>query len=157
MNIKNIKIKDIMNKNVICVDINTSIHETAKIMTKNNIGFIPILNKDKLVGVVTDRDIINRIISKEKNINDSISIAMSTNIISAEKCEDISIAITKMADNQIRRIVILNKKKELVGILSLSDIANHKDSKDYLPELIYEILLPNITDLFLVKPTEVLV
>ena len=155
MNIKNIKVKDIMNKEIITVDIDTTITNASKIMTEKNIGFLPILNKGNLVGVLTDRDIINRIISKEKDIYASVFLAMSTNIISVKKNDDISIAITKMADNQIRRILVTNKKNELIGILSLADIANHKETKDYLPELIYEILLPEITDLFLVKNTEV--
>lgn len=155
MNNKNIKVKDIMNKEIITVDIDTTITNASKIMTEKNIGFLPILNKGNLVGVLTDRDIINRIISKEKDIYASVFLAMSTNIISVKKNDDISIAITKMADNQIRRILVTNKKNELIGILSLADIANHKETKDYLPELIYEILLPEITDLFLVKNTEV--
>ena len=82
---------------------------------------------------------------------------MTTNIITVQKNDDISIAISKMADNQIRRILVLNKKNELVGILSLADIANHKKSREYLPALIYEILLPEITDLFLTKNTDILI
>lgn len=155
MIIKNIKVKDIMNKNIITVDIDTTIASAAKIMSENNIGFIPILNKGDLVGVITDRDIINRIISKEKDIYASVFIAMTTDIVTIQKNDDISLAISKMADNQIRRIIVLNKKNELVGILALSDIANHKETKEYLPELIYEILLPEITDLFLIKNTEI--
>ena len=96
MNIKNIKVKDIMNKEIITVDIDTTITNASKIMTEKNIGFLPILNKGNLVGVLTDRDIINRIISKEKDIYASVFLAMSTNIISVKKNDDISIAITKM-------------------------------------------------------------
>ena len=152
-----IKVKDIMNKDIITIDIDTTIANASKIMTKKNIGFLPVLNKGNLSGIITDRDIINRIVSKEKDIYASVFIAMTTNVITVQKNDDISIAISKMADNQIRRILVLNKKNELVGILSLADIANHKKSREYLPELIYEILLPEITDLFLTKNTEVLI
>ena len=157
MNIKNIKVKDIMNKEIITVDIDTTIVDASKILTDNNIGFLPVLEKGKLVGVLTDRDIINRIISKEKDIYASVFLAMSTDIISIQKNDDISIAISKMADKQIRRILVLNKKQDLVGILSIADIANHKETKEYLPELIHEILLPEITNLFLIKNSEVMI
>lgn len=155
MNTNNIKVKDIMNKDIITIDIDTTITNAAKIMTDNNIGFLPVLNKGSIVGVLTDRDIINRIISKEKDIYASVFLAMSTDIESIQKNDDINIAINKMATKQIRRIIVLNKKQDLVGILSITDIANNKDTKKYLPELIYQILHPEVRDLLLIKNTSI--
>lgn len=155
MNTNNIKVKDIMNKDIITIDRDTTITNAAKIMTDNNIGFLPVLNKGSIVGVLTDRDIINRIISKEKDIYASVFLAMSTDIESIQKNDDINIAINKMATKQIRRIIVLNKKQDLVGILSLTDIANNKDTKKYLPELISQILHPEVRDLLLIKNTSI--
>ena len=108
-----IKVKDIMNKDIITIDIDTTIASASKIMSKKNIGFLPVLNKGNLSGIITDRDIINRIVSKEKDIYASVFIAMTTNVITVQKNDDISIAISKMADNQIRRILVLNNKNVL--------------------------------------------
>ncbi len=154
---ENIKVKEIMNKNIITVDIDTTIVQAAKLMNEHNIGFLPVLNKGNIVGVLTDRDIITKIISGERDIYASVFLAMNTNIISVNKNDDISIAITKMADHQIRRIVVLNNNHELKGIITLADIANNKEIKSYLPELIYEILLPESKDLLLINDTSVLV
>lgn len=135
-----IKVKDIMNQNIITITEQTSIVEAAKLMTKHNIGFLPILNSDKLVGVITDRDIIKNVINKEKDIYAAVKIAMTTNTITVNKNDDISIAITKMANNQIRRIIVIDKNR-IVGIISISDISNNIHTNIYLKDLMTEILL----------------
>jgi len=135
-----IKVKDIMNQNIITITEQTSIVEAAKLMTKHNIGFLPILNNDKLVGVITDRDIIKNVINKEKDIYAAVKIAMTTNTITVNKNDDISIAITKMANNQIRRIIVIDKNR-IVGIISISDISNNIHTNIYLKDLMTEILL----------------
>ena len=144
-----IKVKDIMNQNIITITEQTSIVEAAKLMAKHNIGFLPILNNDKLVGVITDRDIIKNVINKEKDIYAAVKIAMTTNTITVNKNDDISIAITKMANNQIRRIIVIDKNR-IVGIISISDISNNINTNIYLADLMAEILLENSSNPFLI-------
>ena len=147
---KAIKAKDIMNKNVITISENQSIVEACRIMNDNNTGFLPVLNKfDELSGVITDRDIITRLISKEKDIYLPVSSIMTSSIIKCSKNDDLSHIITKMADSQIRRIIV-SEKDNVIGIIGLYDLLKIDNIESEICELLKEILLeyPAVTTLF---------
>lgn len=149
---KTLKVKDVMTKNVIMIKCTDTILNCAKLMKSHNIGFIPVVNKHfEPIGVITDRDIIINAICNNKDINSSVISIMNTNIIYCDKNDELSIAVTKMADNQIRRIIVL-EKNTIKGVLSLSDLTKHKQSIIYVPELFkeisYDIQSSNLTTLF---------
>lgn len=134
------KVKDIMNKTIINVSENATIYDAAKLMSLNNIGFLPVTNiKDEIIGVITDRDIITRALSQNLNSNTLIKNIMTKKVVSISKNDDISFAISKMADNQIRRIVVL-EKKNIIGIITIKDLTKSKETLIYLPDLFKEIL-----------------
>lgn len=137
--------KDLMTKNVIKGYKFTSVLEVCELMHKNNIGFLPIVYEDTdfIAGVITDRDIINRVICKEKSMNTSISDVMSPKYISVLEDDDITIAISKMADYQIKRIICTNKKNQISGIISIKDIALNQETNRYLNDLLKELCTPN--------------
>lgn len=136
---KNLKVKDIMTKKVIKAHETDSIVFCSQLMRKNNIGFLPILNKcDEVIGVITDRDIVLNIISKEKDIYTCVKNALNENIIFCSPNDDISFAITKMADNQIKRLII-KEKNTIKGVLSVSDLLKHKNLSIYILDLLKEI------------------
>lgn len=115
------RIKEIVNKNLITGNINNSITEISNIMKNNNIGFLPISNNNKIIGVITDRDIVINCISNNCNNEDSIEGYINKRIIYIDCNKEINDALNIMAKEKIKRILISNKDK-IIGILSLSDI-----------------------------------
>lgn len=122
------RIKEVVNKNLIVGNIDNSITEISNIMKKHNIGFLPICDNKKIVGVITDRDIVINCISNNCNTNDKIENYINKNIIYIDCNKEISDALNIMASEKIKRILISDNKK-LVGILSLSDIINLDEKK----------------------------
>ena len=122
-------IKDIMSKNIVVASIYNNINEIANLMKEYNIGFIPIQKEKKIVGVVTDRDIVIKSVS-----NNDTKIKCNMNKISIDQNESIDTALKLMRDNKIKRLLVVDQEK-LVGILSISDIINHSDSKEILETL----------------------
>ena len=119
------KIKDIMSKDIIVGKITDNVLEISKKMKENDIGFIPIVDKDDVVGVVTDRDIvINSLANNGKN-EDLIEDYMTKNVVFVDINESLENAIEKMKENKIKRIIVSNKGK-MVGIISISDFINSK-------------------------------
>lgn len=115
------KIENIISKKLITSSPESNIFEIAKLMKENNIGFIPIVDKN-LIGVITDRDIVIKAIYN-KDFNSSIKPYINNNVISIEANKDILEALQLMSDNKIKRLIV-TKNNKLVGVLSLSDILN---------------------------------
>ena len=120
------KVKDCMCGEVCCVKPETKINEVAKLMEKNHIGCIPVCNDQNcIVGVITDRDITLRSTACDKDAKTTIaSDIMTCNVCTCNENDNISDAERKMADNQIRRIPVVDNNK-VIGILTLGDLANY--------------------------------
>jgi len=117
------KIKDIMTRDLVIGNIDSTISEISKIMQQADIGFVPIADGNKIVGIITDRDIVIRALANNAESNTEVEKYMTTNIISIEQDKTIEDAINLMGKEQIKRLIITNNNK-VVGILSLSDIIN---------------------------------
>lgn len=113
---------DIMSKKIIIGNKDDDIVKIANIMKKYDIGFIPIVDNKKIVGVITDRDITTKAVSNN-DINKSISNYMTKNIISIPSNSSVSDALNTMKKNKIKRILI-NDNKKIIGVISISDILN---------------------------------
>lgn len=124
------RIKEIVNKNLIVGDIDSSIIQISNIMKKNNIGFLPISNNNKIIGVITDRDIVINCISNNCNTDDKIEGYINKNIIHIDCNREINDALNIMAKEKIKRILVSDKDK-IIGVLSLSDIIKY-DEKNVL-------------------------
>lgn len=111
-------IKDIISYNLIKADINDTIYDVSKLMYENNIGFIPIFDKNSILGVVTDRDIVVRGITN--NVT-NINIIVSTNIISVDINTDIDTILKTFSENKIKRLLITENDK-YIGVLSIYDL-----------------------------------
>ena len=114
-------VKDIMNKNIICVDKYEKVWEVAQKMKKYNIGFLPVIDSSKLIGVITDRDIVINSIANNNDKNKTIENYINKNIISINIEESIKNALNLMSQTKIKRLIVTNDK-QVVGIVSLSDI-----------------------------------
>ena len=117
------KIKDIMTRDLVIGNIDSTISEISKIMQQADIGFVPIADGNKIVGIITDRDIVIRALANNAESNTEVEKYMTTNIISIEQDKTHEDAINLMGKEQIKRLIITNNNK-VVGILSLSDIIN---------------------------------
>lgn len=122
------KVKDCMCNEVIYVRPECSTEECAKLMNENHIGCIPVCdNTNKVVGIITDRDILLRTIGCGKEINNTkISDVMTCNVACCTPETDIKDAEKIMKENQVRRIPVMENNK-VVGILTLGDLAKNND------------------------------
>jgi len=126
---------DLMNHKVITATKNMTISEAAKLMNKYRVGGLPVCEGKKLVGLVTERDIMMKVIATEKHPSKILvnQIMSSPLRVTGEKFEDISLLARKMRDHDVSRIPII-EEDILIGIVTNKDIVRHA------PDLI-EILL----------------
>lgn len=127
------KIENIMTRDLIVGEIDSTISEIATIMEKADIGFMPIADDNKIVGVITDRDIVVRALANHAENDTKIEKYITKNIISIDKNQTIEDAIDLMGKEQIKRLIVTNDNK-IVGIMSLSDIINSKINTDLILE-----------------------
>ncbi len=120
------QVKDAMHKTAEWAEVTTPVQLVAAKMRDLDIGAIPIGEKDRLVGMVTDRDIAMRAVAAGKDASKlTARDVMSNGIVYCRDTEDVNDAVRIMEQKQIRRLPVLNDQKRLVGVLSLGDIAHH--------------------------------
>ena len=116
-------IKEIMTKNPITIDENSSIFEAAEIYKKNNIGCLLILKDSKCIGIITERDIIERTICEKKDIEKTkVKDIMSTDVFTIHDLEKVEKAIEIMSKYNIKKLPVLHDNI-LVGIITATDIS----------------------------------
>ncbi len=131
---ENMKIESCMQRKLICANKEDSIQNLSIIMKTFNIGFLPLYEGNKIIGVVTDRDLVLAL-ANEKSKKSTMESYMTKEIISIEVDRSIEEALKKMKDYKIKRLLV-TKKKKVVGILSLSDLL---DSDIHSKELLNTI------------------
>ena len=130
------KVKDAMHKGAEWVPPSTTVIELARMMAKHDIGAIPIGDNDKLIGMVTDRDIVCRGLANGKDVSKlTAREVMSPSIVWCRDDEDLEDATRIMESKQIRRLPVIDKNKRMVGMLSLGDIS-HAGKSDLSGEVI---------------------
>lgn len=124
------EVKDCMTQNVYCCNPGTNVADAAKLMCDNHIGCIPVCDANNyVVGILTDRDIILRTISSNKDAKTTpVSDVMTCNVCSCKQDATIDEVTKLMSDFQIRRIPVCDQNNKIVGILSLGDLA-HNDKQ----------------------------
>ena len=117
------KVKDIMTRNVQTVSENCTIEEVAEHMKRLNVGSIPVCDDlNRLVGVVTDRDIVIRGLTSGSDVHTPVGQVMTTNPVTITPDTSVHEAARIMAENQIRRLPVV-ENNEVVGIVSIGDLA----------------------------------
>src|SRR5215467_13826385 len=131
------KVKDAMHKGVDWVAPETPIAELAKLMCDRDIGAIPIGEDDKLVGMVTDRDIVCKGLARPNfDIRRTTAAdVMTTGIHCCREDDDLAKAVKHMEELKVRRLPVINKNRRMIGILSLGDVS-HSASTDLLSECV---------------------
>lgn len=138
------KLREIMTQDVSAVSPKDSIIEAAKIMQERNVGCIPVCTSNKeVMGVLTDRDIVLRVVAEGRNPNDlDVSQVMSTDLTVGNTEMHVEDAARIMAEHQIRRLPIVENKK-LVGIVSVGDLATQHIFIDEAGESLSKISQPS--------------
>lgn len=123
------RIKEIMSKNIITAKTEDSIFDVSKKMKEYNVGFLPISQDKKIVGIITDRDIVVNAISNQCKIDEPIENYMNRNIISISYDRELIEALNLMTNKKVKRLIVTNNRK-VVGIISISDLLiTNLDSK----------------------------
>jgi CBS domain-containing protein len=122
-----VKASEIMTRDVCLASPGQSLREVAAEMEKHDVGVLPVGDNDRLVGMITDRDIAIRGISHGLGPDARVREVMSTEVRYCFEDDAIDDLAQHMASEQIRRLPVLNKKKRLVGIISLGDLATSRD------------------------------
>ncbi len=135
-------LETIMSKDIISIDEESSIKEVASKMLDYDIGFLPITRKNKIVGVITDRDIATTVFKNTTNLDTQIKDYMHKHIISCDKKKDVLDVLQIMRKEKIKRILITDKKR-VIGIISLSDIINNTDFFEEILKTLREIFTIN--------------
>lgn len=116
-------IKECMTQDVCTIGPDQTIREAARAMAERDIGFIPVEEKDRMVGMITDRDIAIRALAQGKGPDTKVRDVMTREVRYCYDDEKIDDVLANMGDLQVRRLPVVNRDKRLVGIVSLSDCA----------------------------------
>ena len=122
------KVADVMSRDVQLASPNDTLEEIAKRMAKEDVGFLPVGENDRLVGMITDRDIVARAVALGRDGQSRVRDAMTEDVKYCFEDDSIDDVIQNMSDIQVRRLPVVNRKKRLVGIFSLADAAMKYDT-----------------------------
>lgn len=125
---------------------NTCVADVAKLMKSKNIGPVPVVDNDhRLVGIVTDRDLVINALAADRDINSTrADQVMSPRPYTCSPADDIATAIEMMETNQIRRLPVVDRHGKLIGIISQGDIAIRMSKTKKAGELLEAISKPEI-------------
>ncbi len=124
------KVRDVMSRGVQTARAADTIQQVARRMSELDTGFMPICEGDRVLGLLTDRDIAIRAVAEGLGPETLATKIMTSGAESAAEDDDVDEVTTKMARLQIRRIVILDKAGKLAGVMSLGDVALEAKAKD---------------------------
>ncbi|MBX6315990.1 MAG: CBS domain-containing protein [Isosphaeraceae bacterium] len=139
------KIKDIMTPGVECVSPDDTIQEAARKMRDLDVGPMPVCDHDRLAGMITDRDITIRAVAEGRDPSSTkVREVMTEGVVYCFEDEDLEAAARTMQDQQIRRVLVLNRDKRLVGIVSLGDLATESGDKAKAGEVLQDVSEPSM-------------
>ena len=125
------KVREVMTDQPRCVTPETPVSEAARLMKSEDVGSLPILEGEKVTGVVTDRDIVIRAVAEEKDPRGMpVREVASRDLVKIGQDEDLSEALKLMASYQVRRIPVVDEDDRLVGVVTQADVARESKEKD---------------------------
>jgi CBS domain-containing protein len=123
------KVGDAMTQDCKLVNANDTLQHAAQVMAEEGLGCLPVAEGDRLIGMITDRDIVTRCVAQGKNGSGRVRDAMTHDVKYCFEDDDIEDTLDNMSEIQVRRIPVMSRSKRLVGILSLADAARLSDSE----------------------------
>lgn len=138
-------VKDVMTSNPKTVTEKDTVQAAARLMRDHDTGVIPVVAESgrKVIGMITDRDIVTRLIADGKDAKSSkVSEAMTRKVHTVRDNEPLNKVFQVMSDQQVRRVPVVNESNELVGIISLADVANETEKDKQLAKTVENISEP---------------
>lgn len=117
------QVGEAMTRNVDLASPDQTVHEVARVMADKDTGVLPVSEGDRLVGMVTDRDIMIRAVAEGKGPDTQVREVMTPGVEYCFEDQDLDEVARMMGEKQVRRMPVMNRDKRLVGILSLGDVA----------------------------------
>jgi len=137
--ISRIRCREIMTKNVKTASPGMALFEVAAMMRDGDMGAVPVVDNGKLIGIVTDRDIVVRVVAEGLRAETPISVAMTTELFTVTPDDFAFEAVRLMGDKQIRRVPVVGTNGELAGIISMADVALEMEDEKEIAETLEEI------------------
>ena len=126
------KCREVMTKDPASCSASETVTKVAGLMKQHDVGSVPVVESDRLVGIVTDRDIVLKIVAGGRNPEQAtVKEAMTPNPVSCKEDDDLEYALRVMKERQVRRMPIVDGRGRLTGIIAQADVATrvHKDAK----------------------------
>lgn len=134
---------DVMTRNPVCAQPDDTVASVAQMMKERDIGPIPIVEdivSKRLVGIVTDRDLAMKIVAEGRDPNTTkVRDVMTQDVVTTRDDEDIQHALDAMSQHQLRRILVVDEKDTLVGIIAQADIATRMNQPETTGEVVKDI------------------
>jgi CBS domain-containing protein len=123
-------IKDVMTSDPCTIDAEKSVAYAAKMMRDEDVGLAPIVEGDKLIGMLTDRDIAIRVVAEGRN-PDQVTVReiASKQVVTIDPQQELDEALRIMAKHQVRRLPVVEEDGRLVGVVAQADVAREGDDK----------------------------
>ena len=137
------KLRDIMTRDVEIIAPKATVQEAAKKMQDLNVGALPVCDGDKLTGMLTDRDLVMRVLAEGRNPKTvTVSEAISKDVVFCFEDDGVDKASQLMAQHQIRRLPVMSSTKRLVGIVTLGDVAVHGKNSEASGDVLQQVSIP---------------
>jgi CBS domain-containing protein len=131
--------REIMTKNVTTGTRGMTLQEVAKVLRDGDMGALPIVENNTLIGIVTDRDIVVRGIAEGRESTADIEEVMTAEVFSVKPDDYVFEAIRLMGDKQVRRVPVISENGELAGIIAMADVALETEDEREIAETLEEI------------------
>jgi CBS domain-containing protein len=118
-----------MTRHVRVVGPDETLADAASAMAESDVGILPVADGDRMVGMITDRDIAVRGIARNKGPDAKVREVMTTEVLYCFEDDDVEDVLDNMGEIQVRRLPVVNAEKRLVGIVSLSDLADASETQ----------------------------
>jgi CBS domain-containing protein len=123
-------IRELMSENPCSIDADKSVAYAAKMMRDEDVGLAPIVEGDRLVGTLTDRDIAIRVVAEGRDPESTRAREVaSTDVVTVDPQQDLDEAVRLMAQHQVRRLPVVEEDGRLVGVVAQADVARHGDDR----------------------------
>lgn len=137
--ISRLRASEIMTKSVRTATREMSLREVAAMMRDGDMGAVPVVDGGKLIGIVTDRDIVVRAVAESKTADTPIGEVMTTELFTVAPDDFVFEAIRLMGDKQVRRIPVVSNDGSLVGIIAMADVALEMEDEQEIASTLEEI------------------
>jgi CBS-domain-containing membrane protein len=141
------KCRDLMTSPPVTCTLDDHCAHVAQLMRDHDIGSVPVVEtreSRKIAGVITDRDICCRVVAEDRRAGQiAVREVMSDDVVSCDEDDRVDLALVKMAQNQVRRIPIVDADGLLVGVIAQADIAREAETRPKVDEVVEQVSQPN--------------